>query len=55
MPDNHSAFPPDSHRGGFGEHGGEERGFIDRSLEKIIIVGLDTQKRKGFINRCSND
>ena len=24
MPDIHSAFPPDSHRGGFGEHGGEE-------------------------------
>ena len=47
MPDIHSAFPPDSHRGGFGEHGGEERGFIDRSFrEKIIIVGLDTGDEK---------
>ena len=47
MPDNHSTFPPDSHRGGFGEHGGEERGFIDRSFrEKIIIVGLDTGDEK---------
>ena len=47
MPDNHSVFPPDSHRGGFGEHGGEERGFIDRSFrERIIIVGLDTGNEK---------
>ena len=31
-----------SHRGGFGDLGGEERGFIDRSFrEKIILVGLD--------------
>ena len=33
---------PGSHRGGFGDLGGEERGFIDRSFrEKIILVGLD--------------
>ena len=32
----------ESHRGGFGDLGGEERGFIDRSFrEKIILVGLD--------------
>jgi GTP-binding protein HflX len=31
----------DSHRGGFGELGGEERGLIDRSFrERIILVGL---------------
>ena len=30
-----------SHRGGFGEVGGEERGLIDRSFrERIIVVGL---------------
>lgn len=32
----------ESHRGGFGELGGEERGFIDRTFrERIILVGLD--------------
>ena len=32
----------ESHRGGFGDLGGEERGFIDRSFrERIILVGLD--------------
>ena len=31
----------DSHRGGFGELGGEERGLIDRSFrERIILIGL---------------
>ena len=31
----------ESHRGGFGDLGGEERGFIDRSFrEKIILVGV---------------
>ena len=47
MPDDHSVIPPDSHRGGFGDHGGEERGFIDRSFrERIIIVGLDIGNEK---------
>ena len=47
MPDSHSVTPPDSHRGGFGDLGGEERGFIDRSFrERIIIVGLDTGNEK---------
>jgi len=47
VPDSHSVTPPDSHRGGFGEQGGEERGFIDRSFrERIIIVGLDTGNEK---------
>ncbi len=47
MSDSRSVIPPDSHRGGFGDHGGEERGFIDRSFrERIIIVGLDTDNEK---------
>lgn len=34
--------PGESHRGAFGEFGGEERAFIDRSFrERIVLVGLD--------------
>ena len=33
----------ETHRGAFGEFGGEERGFIDRSFrEKIILVAVNT-------------
>lgn len=37
------APPRESHRGAFGDYGGEERGFIDRSFrEKIVLVGVTT-------------
>jgi GTPase len=33
--------PPDSHRGGFGEFGGESGGLIERAFrEKIVLVGV---------------
>ncbi|MFV2039625.1 MAG: GTPase HflX [Acidimicrobiales bacterium] len=33
--------PVESHRGGFGEYGGEERGLIDRTFrERIVLVGV---------------
>ena len=33
--------PTESHRGAFGDYGGEERAFIDRSFrEKIVLVGV---------------
>lgn len=36
-----SAGAPESHRGAFGEYGGEERGLIDRSFrERIVLVGV---------------
>jgi len=36
----------ESHRGGFGELGGEERGLIDRSFrERIIVVGLVDEEK----------
>lgn len=38
-----NADAEESHRGAFGEYGGEERGFIDRSFrEKIILVAVNT-------------
>ena len=33
--------PVESHRGAFGEYGGEERGLIDRTFrERIVLVGM---------------
>ena len=33
--------PEETHRGAFGEYGGEERGLIDRSFrERIVLVGV---------------
>lgn len=33
----------ESHRGAFGDYGGEERGFIDRAFrERIVLVGVTT-------------
>ena len=42
----------ESHRGGFGELGGEERGLIDRSFrERIIVVGLIHEERNEISTR----
>ena len=39
--DRASAATTESHRGAFGDYGGEERAFIDRSFrEKIVLVGV---------------
>lgn len=40
MGDEHTP-PTESHRGAFGEYGGEERGLIDRTFrERIVLVGV---------------
>ncbi len=47
MTDARSRNETTSHRGGFGNLGGEERGFIDRSFrERIILVGIETANEK---------
>ena len=41
MGERHDLNQPESHRGAFGEFGGEERGLIDRSFrERIVLVGM---------------
>ena len=41
MGDDTTGVRDESHRGGFGDLGGEERGLIDRSFrERIIAVGF---------------
>ena len=41
MGDDTTGVRDETHRGGFGDLGGEERGLIDRSFrERIIAVGL---------------
>ena len=45
-----------THRGGFGDLGGEERGFIDRSFrERIILVGVDNQSDKSQLIEAQMD
>lgn len=41
MGDENTTNATESHRGAFGDYGGEERAFIDRSFrEKIVLVGV---------------
>jgi len=41
-----SGAPEESHRGAFGEYGGEAGGLIDRSFrEKIVLVGMQLPQR----------
>ena len=45
-----------THRGAFGDLGGEERGFIDRSFrERIILVGVDNQNDKDQLIEAQMD
>ena len=45
-----------THRGAFGDLGGEERGFIDRSFrERIILVGVDNQTDKNQLIEAQMD
>jgi len=41
LDENRNAGAEESHRGAFGDYGGEERAFIDRSFrERIVLVGV---------------
>ena len=56
QPDADPAGQPESHRGAFGEYGGESRGFIDRAFrERIVLAGVTLDRADVETTEASMD